>query len=222
MHRMIFRIATSLAIVAGMFSAGSARAVDIYNTLAQSSAGTETINTQYGMGVSFKTTATDYVIDAVTFKFMKDTATSGNITIAIYDTSGAGGTPGSMIGTPLGTVPVSSLTRFLANYTLSNLNRTLSPSTNYYLTATSTDITSGAPRGSVTTDTTGLTTGSVGYTSKSNGVWTTPASGFYGQASISTAAVPEPSTYALGAIATGVFALIARRRKTGKMKANMA
>ena len=223
MHRMIFRIATSLAIVAGMFSAGSARAVDIYNTLAQSSAGTETINTQYGMGVSFKTTATDYVIDAVTFMFMKDSATSGNITIAIYDTSGTNGTPGSMIGTPLGTVPVSSLTRFLANYTLSNLNRTLSPSTNYYLTATSTDITSSiSARGSVTQDTTGLTTGSVGYTSKSNGVWTTPASGFYGQASISTAAVPEPSTYALGAIATGVFALIARRRRAGKMKANMA
>ena len=213
MHRMIFRIATSLAIVAGMFSAGSARAVDIYNTLSGSSAVTKMINTQNGMGVSFKTTATDYVIDAVTFMFMKDSATSGNITIAIYDTSGTGGTPGSMIGTPLGTVPVSSLTSTLANYTLSSLNRTLSPSTNYYLTATSTDITSGAPRGSVTTDTTGLTTGSVGYTSKSNGVWTTPASGFYGQASISTAAVPEPSTYALGAIATGVFALIARRRK---------
>jgi len=221
MHRMIFRIATSLAIVAGMFSAGSARAVDIYNTLAQSSAGTETINTQYGMGVSFKTTATDYVIDAVTFKFMKDTATSGNITIAIYDTSGTGGTPGSMIGTPLGTVPVSSLTSTLANYTLSSLNRTLSPSTNYYLTATSTDITSGAPRGSVTTDTTGLTTGSVGYAFKSSGVWTGPFAA-YGQASISTAAVPEPSTYALGAIATGVFALIARRRRAGKMKANMA
>ena len=222
MHRMIFRIATSLAIVAGMFSAGSARAVDIYNTLSESSAVTKMINTQNGMGVSFKTTATDYVIDAVTFMFMKDSATSGNITIAIYDTSGTGGTPGSMIGTPLGTVPVSSLTSTLANYTLSSLNRTLSPSTNYYLTATSTDITSGVARGSVTQQTTGLTTGSVGYAFRSSGVWTLPASGYYGQASISTAAVPEPSTYALGAIATGVFALIARRRKTGKMKANMA
>jgi hypothetical protein len=209
---MIFRIATSLAIVAGMFSAGSARAVDIYNTLSQSSAGTETISIQYGMGVSFKTTATDYVIDAVTFKFMKDTATSGNITIAIYDTSGAGGTPGSIIGAPLGTVPVSSLTSTLANYTLNSLNRTLSPSTNYYLTATSTDITSGAPRGSVTQQTTGLTTGSVGYSFKNN-TWTGPYSGFYGQASISATAVPEPSTYALGAIATGVFAFIARRCK---------
>ncbi len=51
----------------------------------------------------------------------------------------------------------------------------------------------------------GLTTGS--YT------WTWGSGANTGSAVLTIGAVPEPSTYALAAIATGVMAAIARRRK---------
>jgi len=217
---MFFGMASSLFLFSGLISAGPVRAAVLYDTLSTTSAGVESIGASglgtpnnYGMGISFRTTAVDYVIDSVTIKLKSDSATSGNVTLSIYDTSGSGGTPGSIVGTPLGTIAVSSLTASLSDYTLSSLNLTLSPSSNYWLTATSLDITSGVVRGSVTADTTGVTSGSVGYSFK-NGSWTGPYSTYYGRASITTAsaAVPEPSTI-MGAVAVGALAFV-RLRKT--------
>ena len=54
----------------------------------------------------------------------------------------------------------------------------------------------------------GLTTG--------NYTWTWGSGANAGSAVMTISAVPEPSTYALGAIATGVMAAIARRRKARK------
>ena len=43
--------------------------------------------------------------------------------------------------------------------------------------------------------------------------WTWGSGATAGSAQLVISSVPEPSTYALGAIATGVMAAIARRRK---------
>lgn len=191
------------------------KAIDLYNTLAQTSvAGVESISIQYGNGLSFKTTATEFIVDKVQIPLMKDSATSGNITISIYDATGTSGLPGNIVGTSIGTVAVSSLTNSFQTFTFSGLNRTLSPSTNYYITVRSTDIASGVARGKVTDNDTGaITTGSLGYAFYNNG-WAGPYNGSWYFGAVSTvASVPEPSTYALVAIATGVMAAVARRRK---------
>lgn len=189
-------------------------AVDVYNTLAQPSAGTNSVSTQYGDGLSFKTTATDYVIDSVQIPLMNSNATSsGSVTISIYDANGTSSRPGSIVGSSIGSVAVSSLTNNFQTFTFSGLNRTLSPSTNYYIVIRSANITSGTVRTDLTTDNTGaITTGSLGDAFYNNG-WTGPFAGFWVRGSVSTVAVPEPSTYVLAAIATGVLGFAARRRK---------
>ncbi len=210
----VLRLVLPIVAVIGFKFTGSVRAVDLYNTLAQSTAGLESISSQYGNGLSFKTTATDYTVDSVQIPLTKDTATSGNITISIYDATGVSGLPGNIVGTSIGTVPVSSLTNSFQTFTFSGLNRTLSPSTNYYITVDSTDIASGVARGKVTNNITGaITTGSLGYSFKNN-QWTGPFNNYWLIGAVSTvASVPEPSTYALAAIASGVMAAVARRRK---------
>lgn len=210
-------LTATLAVLFSLASSSMVRAVDLYNTLAQSSLGVDSISTQYGDGLSFKTTATDYAVDTVKIPLRNDTftpASSGNISISIYDANGSNSRPGSIIGTSIGTVPVSSLTTSFQTFTFSSLNRTLSPSTNYYIVINSSDITSGVARTDLTNDNTGaITTGSLGY-SFYNTSWGNPNAGYWVRGSVSTVApVPEPSTYALAAIASGVMAAVARRRK---------
>jgi hypothetical protein len=208
---------SSLCLIGLLIIMPEVKAVDLYNTLAQSLAGVESISIQYGNGLSFKTTATEFTVDTVKIPLMKDSATSGNINISIYDATGASGLPGNIVGTSIGTVPVSSLTSTFQTFTFSGLNRTLSPSTNYYITVRSTDIASGVARGKVTDNDTGaITTGSLGYVFYDNG-WTGPHTGYWLIGSVSTvASVPEPGTYALAAIATGVIVTVARRRNGSK------
>ena len=213
----VLRLVLPIVAVIGFKFTGSVRAVDLYNTLAQSSVGVDSISSRYGDGLSFKTTATDYAVDTVKIPLRNDTftpASSGNISISIYDANGANSRPGSIIGTSIGTVPVSSLTTSFQTFTFSSLNRTLSPSTNYYIVINSSDITSGGARTDLTNDNTGaITTGSLGY-SFYNMSWGNPNPNYWVRGSVSTVApVPEPSTYALAAIASGVMAAVARRRK---------
>ena len=61
----------------------------------------------------------------------------------------------------------------------------------------------------------GKTIGTLGLTT-GNYTWTWGSGANAGSAVMTISAVPEPSTYALGAIATGVMAAIARRRKSRK------
>lgn len=191
------------------------QAIDLFNTLAGAPSGSASISSQLKTGLSFRTTASDYLIDTVQIMLRNSAgtpATSGNVTLSLFDATGTSGTPGSVIGSSIGTVPVSSLTNSLQIFSFSNLNRTLSPSTNYWITVSSTDITSGQVFGSVTSSTTGTaTTGSLGYSFYS-GSWIGPFGGNWLVGSVSAVTVPEPSPYAFAAIATGIMAVIASRR----------
>jgi len=205
--------------------ASSARAVDLYNTLSKPTSTLIGISTYYGAGLSFKTTATEYIIDSVTLKLANDSfspAGYGNINISIYNALGGNSTPGSIVGSPIGSVPVSSLTTTLTDFSFTGLNRLLSPSTNYWITITSTDMPANGSgqyaRTAVTDNNIGaLTAGSLGSTfydmSGGSWLWSSPVNNYWVHGSVSTVAVPEPSTYALAAIATGVMAAVARRRK---------
>jgi hypothetical protein len=87
-------------------------------------------------------------------------------------------------------------------------------STNYYITVSSPDITSGMASVGVTQSSSGaITTGSQGFATANNNQWGGPYGGMWIIGSVLTVTVPEPSTYALAAIATGVMAYLARRRK---------
>jgi hypothetical protein len=199
------------------------KAIDLYNTLSQPTTGANAISTYYGMGLSFQTTALEYIIDSVTLKLGNDSLTPagyGDITISIFNALGGNSTPGSIVGSPIGSVPVSSLTTTRTDFSFTGLNRILSPSTNYWITITSTNMPSVSTgqyaRAALTFDTFGAkTTGSSGHTTynMTSGTWSAPDTNFWVLGSVSTVAVPEPSTYALAAIATGVMAAVARRRK---------
>jgi hypothetical protein len=213
-------LTATLAVLFSLASSPMVRAVDLYNTLSNRVDILTQVSTSNGVGLSFKTTPTEYLIDTVTVKLANDEldpAGYGNVTIAIYNASGANSTPGSIVGTPIGSVPVSSLTTTLTDFSFTGLNRTLSPSTNYWITLTSTDMppnSSGYAHTGVIRDSSGtLTTGSLGSTFKSSGSGWSTFNNFWVQGSVSTVAVPEPSTYALAAIASGVMAAVARRRK---------
>lgn len=208
------RILTIMLLIF-LASGPGVQAIDLFNTLAGTPSGSASVSSQLKTGLSFRTSASDYLIDTVQIMLRNSAgtpATSGNVTLSLFDATGTSGTPGSAIGSDIGTVPVSSLTNSLQTFTFTNLNRTLSPSTNYWITVSSTDITSGQVFGSVTSSTTGTTTtGSLGY-SFYNGSWIGPFGTSWLVGSVSAVAVPEPSTYALAAIATGIKAVIARRR----------
>lgn len=215
-QRLQRSLLTALAL--GLVFTGPTRAVDLYNTLAQTQAGVESINNQYQNGLSFKTTASEFTVDTVQIPLKQDSATSGNINISIYDATGASGLPGNIVGSSIGTVAVSSLTSSFQTFTFSSLNRTLSPSTNYYIVVGSSDMSGpGVARGALTSDNTGaITTGSLGYAFK-NSTWTGPFSSYWYIGSVSTvASVPEPSTYALAASATCVLGFAARRRRKAR------
>ena len=209
MHRMIFRIATSLAIVAGMFSAGSARAVDIYNNLTQTVNQNLSANNAYSSALSFQTTSSASVITDLQASLKLQAGNTGNTVFSIYDATGSGGTPGTKI-TDAGSIANNTLTSSYATYGLSGLNISLNPSANYWLVLTTT--TSDFIMWTVTSSTTGAT-GSVGVGTKAGPSAWQVLSQYRAIGVVTAVAVPEPSTYALGAIATGVFALIARRRK---------
>jgi hypothetical protein len=194
------------------------KAIDIYNTLAQSEAFTTSMDSGTRAALSFKTTSTEFTVDSVQIPIRLDAfnpATSGSLVISIFDATGTSGQPGNIVGTSISTVQVSSLSTTNQTFTFSGLNRTLSPSTNYYITVSSPDITSGVASVGVTASSSGaITTDSLGFATANNNRWGGPYSGMWIIGAVSTvASVPEPSTYALAAIATGVMAAVARRRK---------
>lgn len=211
---------------------GSARAVvtppgPLYSTLtAPRLAQGFTVGSYDGAAFSFQTTATGYVIDTVKVQLKNNDAASGQIDVAIYDASGASGAPGTIVGTAVGTVPAGTLTSTYQTFTFSSLNRTLAPSTNYWVVISSTGLSSVSPfdpdspaSASVarTNDTFGeVTTGSNGSSTLCTAAlncaapplgWSTPSTSYYVIGAVIPASptptpTPPPATPTPGPTAT--------------------
>lgn len=185
------------------------KAVDLYNNLGANVGQSASINNSYLVGLSFQTTAMETVVTDLKAS-LNTSATAGSTIFSIYDASGTSGRPGSKI-TDAGTILNSSITSSSSTLTVSGLNISLSPSTNYWLVLSG--LTTDFVNWSVTTSTSGAT-GSVGIGTKTGpGSWNLITSYRAIGAVTAVASVPEPSTYALAAITTGVMAAVARRRR---------
>ena len=142
----------------------------------------------------------------------------GNVQVSLYTGDGTGSRPNAKIGSDLGTTPVSGFNNSAVyqDYAITGLNVTLSPSTKYYVVISASGIGSGSQDFlylGLHSGAGGVTTGSLGYSESTNSgsSWTAPTDSSYVVGLVT--AVPEPSTYALAAIATGLITALARRRK---------
>ncbi len=214
----VFQLVLPIVAVIGFMFTGSVRAVDLYNNLAESAMFDDNFATNSSGALSFRTTANEYMIDTVKIPlrlFGQAPATSGNVTVSIYNTTGSNSRPGSSVGTAIGVMPVSSLSYSFQTITFAGLNRVLSPSTDYYIVISSSSSNlDGFVSAGLTSNFTG-TLGSNGYWNGGNPNWGKVGNGsIYAIGSVSAIAPgPEPSTYALAAISTGVMATVASRRK---------
>lgn len=194
---------------------GRATAADIYDNIGQSILTDAGLNDASWAALSFKTTDTNYVITAVNVPLKRlNSSTTGSIILSLYTATGAGSAPETKIGSDLGSTPIAGYTQGIyQNFSITGLNVPLSPSTNYYLVISSTGLAGNYGVG-VNNTGGGTVTGSLGYsdTLNSGGSWSGPTSGYYFIGSV-TATVPEPTTYALGVIASGLMGIVAGRRK---------
>ena len=207
----VLRLSLPIVAVIGLFTSGSAPAIDLYNNLNQAYNQSTSINNSYSTGVSFKTTAAETTVTSLSAYLQANTPATGNLLFSIYDATGSGGAPGTKI-TDAGTLAASTVTNAFQTYTISSLNIALSATTNYWLVvsnSTADFVMFGAA------NTTTGTPGSVGIATKTGpAAWSLLGGNYRLMGSITAiSSVPEPTTWALAAIASGVLAWTARRRK---------
>lgn len=165
----------------------------------------------------FTTTATDYTISSVSVVlFTFASGTTGSYKISIWDSTGPDGQPGAQVGSSLYDGDVATLGTSATQVDVNGLNNVLAPSTSYYLVVSPTSL-GGGPPALLLSAQTNSSLGTIGFPSNYsfyNGTnWTGPSTSVFNLIRVKATAVPEPSTYALGVIALGVLATVARRRK---------
>lgn len=212
MHPRRIAIAVFALCIHTIASAGFA--ADLYDNIGQP----VSVNGNFSDGswpaLSFKTSMAGYILESVTIPVRNpNLLTSGTISFELLDASGPGGAPGAVVGTSLGSVSIAGISSLdYQNVTFSGLKRELSPATNYWITVKGSGLSNVFFVGA-TTSTGGLLTGSLGYsiTGDAGSSWSTPSTSYYVIGQVT--AVPEPSTYALGAIAALAAGWLARRQR---------
>jgi len=186
-----------------------ATASDIYNTTS-TNVGAVVNNpwsTSFRSNAQKFQTTTDHFINYVSFLW-EGTGATGTVNVTINADNNS--SPGTQVAS-VGSFSLATLTgNNPTPISFSSLNINLSASTNYWLIFSGSNVTSGA---------------SIRYSSSATGVggpfvvaedtgsgWTTyNNTGFIGQ--ITATNVPEPSTYAVALIGSGLMATVARRRR---------
>lgn len=197
----------SACMILGLGSLASAS--DLYNTTS-TSAGLviNGWNVNLADAQFFKTTS-DHVITSVMSRWKGGTGASGTVTVTINGDNG--GEPGSSVASvgsfDLSLLPDNTVTPVI----LSSLSINLAANTNYWLVFSSSNVQPGAGNQYAPSPT---GTGSPFNLAQNSGSgWTTFSNvGIIGQIT-ATANVPEPSTYAMGAVASFYAATLFARRK---------
>lgn len=164
---------------------------------------------------SFRTTAIDSIVNAVSVKFYRGAGSTGSIAFEIWDLNSGDNKPLSPPARNVGTLDISTLSTDASNPTQVDFttNISLNTSTDYYLVARIDSSLSGLVYWSRTDS-----QPSPGYswyvTSSNDGgsSWDPTTTDPTNSQLMKITAVPEPSTYALGAIGTLVLGWLGRRR----------
>ena len=224
MKKSILSLITLLTLFLPLVSAApSLASVVLSDNLGNAPDGTFSVTNDIWQAQGFHTTAQAYQVTDVTMPLRIESAgVTGHFSVSIYDATGTGGMPGQSTGTVVAYYDATPLTRSVAPISWHNLSIVLNPDTDYYLVAKGIDL-SGATVSSVgwgeTADATGLGFPSNRfYSTGSNWVAADEYTVQYpfNMKIEGTAAVPEPSTYALLCISLGVVGYARKRMKKGK------
>lgn len=201
--------------VQAFFVASAGIAADLYDNLSQPVSVDGNFSDGTWPALSFKTTLTDHILDSVTIPVRNpNLLTSGTISFVLYDSTGIGGAPGAAVGTPLGSVSIAGISGAgYQNVTFAGLNRTLTRDKHYWVAVQGAGLASVFYVGA-TTSTGGNHSGSLGFSisSDAGASWSAPSTSVFVIGQVT--AVPEPSTYALGAIAALAAGWMARRKRS--------
>ena len=208
------RIAIAVFAIYAQTIASAGFAADLYDNLGQPVSIDGNFSDGSWPALSFKTSMTNYILESVTIPVRNpNLLISGTISFVLYDSNGTGGAPGAAVGSALGSVPIVDIAGdSYQNVTFNGLSRTLSTNTNYWIAIRGTGLASVFMVGA-TTSTGGILAGSLGYsiTNDAGANWSAPSNSLYVIGQVT--AVPEPSTYALGAIAALTAGWLARRQR---------
>ena len=217
----IKKIFTAIGLVLALASSG--QAVDLFDTVPAGNRGNllSIDNATRRYAQSFSTTANDYIVDSVSLSLYLGLPNPlGTFGVEIYGFDTGNSIPTTLV--PGGTVYSGDslpLSTSATNVVFSGFNITLAPSTQYYIVLSASLNTS--LYWEYTNNATG--SGSTGYSSQfytaslsSGSTWNLAAVTSTDPMIMKVTAVPEPSTYALAAIATGVMATVASRCKARK------
>ena len=166
----------------------------------------------------FATTSDAYVITSITVPLAQADATSGTLTLCIYDATGQNGRPGSQVGDVVGTIEYSALP---ASPTFSqitfggdvSLGKSLAPSASYYLVMKGSGVVGGTFEWGYTASASGIGFPSAyTYSDDAGASWALPDNTQPQQMRIEAAVVPEPGTSAMVLAGLGCGTLLLRRR----------
>ncbi|MEI7923501.1 MAG: PEP-CTERM sorting domain-containing protein [Planctomycetota bacterium] len=210
-HSMIAAVGIMLA------SSHMAKAVDLVNLLGSSDDGVNAVNNSNWIANSFTTTATEYMITDVVLRLSNPSSlATGDFQVAIYTATGAAGRPGTLVST-ISTNSATSLASSASDFAISGLTTTLEASKKYFLVLKGLTLDNNISWSFANTATgIGATTSSFSSSTNSGTSWAATQLGMPDTYKVTaTAAVPEPSTYALGALASGALVLAGRRKAAG-------
>jgi hypothetical protein len=176
-------------------------------------------NTQW-TAQSFSTTSSGFILSEVALRLWNQNGTSGNFEIQVWDALGTSGRPGAQVGAAVYT----GLAQDLGNtegslLTVSGLNFTLVPDINYYLVVAGTTLADipddefPSP-GTLYWDATNDQTSPAYDTGDSGANWNGPfTQNLYMKVTATSAAVPEPGTWAAASLLVGGAALMRWRKR---------
>lgn len=169
----------------------------------------------------FATTSDAYVLTSITVPLAQNAVTSGTLGLYVFDATGVNGRPGSQVGGEIGTIDYSLLPT-ADNFGAitfdggTSLEKTLAPSSNYFLVMKGLGVTGGHFQWVYTSSDTGVGFPSA-YTFSDDGgaTWNLPDYTLPQKMRIEASVVPEPSSTALvlAGLACGVPHLRWRRSK---------
>jgi hypothetical protein len=206
----------TVAVVCLIMPATRAKAGMIYDTTSGSGVSLSSNNVQ--LALSFQTTSTEYVINAVGLEMSSaGISLTGALNVSIYDATGVDSAPGAQLGTNIGSVDAASLSTIATIFSFTGLSRSLSPSTNYYIVITPDNLSGSYVLSGTSDPSGGIVTGSLGFGFNSPSWTVVPGNYIIGYVSASSGggsggAVPEPTSMAIFGLGALGFAYRNRRK----------
>ncbi|MEI7870372.1 MAG: PEP-CTERM sorting domain-containing protein [Candidatus Methylumidiphilus sp.] len=207
-----------LALALPWATPATADIIDLANNLSQAGGSNSRVNDILWPAQAFTTDATHTTVTAVTTILKSDSTTTGTLNLYIY--SSAANKPNTLV-TSIGSYDIASqLTTTFTNYTLSSLNVSLNPSTQYFLVlGGSSSMANGDAWWGFTASTSGQGFPSDNTVSPDSGQsWLDPSQSSPQQMRIQATSsdIPEPAS--LGLMGAGMVGWFFTRRRTARKK----